>query len=143
MLKVVDLEDGELVEAATMAEIGSMKGPAARAGAVSAVGVVAGLATGTGGFGLARRVRQGVVLTDRRLIFVAADQRTGKFLHVASQGPRSGVSRGPVKTKIYLSYDLLDGETGEPIVKLSFPLPARATGQRIADALPERAEAMP
>ncbi|HEX2038304.1 MAG TPA: hypothetical protein VHF47_01085 [Acidimicrobiales bacterium] len=124
-----------------MAEIGSMRGPAAAAGAVSAAGMASALATGFGAFGLARRVRMGVVLTDRRLIFVAADQMTGKMLDVASEGPRSSVARGPVKSKIYLSYDLLDAKTGEPIVKLSYPVPARSIGQQIADALPERVQA--
>lgn len=142
-MKAVDLEDGESVEVATIAEIGSMKGPAALTGATAAVGMAATLATGFGAYGLARRVRMGVVLTDRRLVFVAADQTTGRMRGIASEGPRSAVARGPVRSKIYLSYDLLDRESGAPIVKLSFPLPAKSLGQQIADALPERPDATP
>ncbi len=143
IFSVVDLQDGESVEAATVAEIGSIKGSTLRAGAVSAAGAAAALATGTGVIGLGRRVRMGFVLTNRRIIFTAADQTTGKRLHTASETPRSSVARSPVRTKIYLSYDLLDRETGDPIVKVSFPLPAKAVGQQIADALPERVEAGP
>lgn len=139
IVKAVDLETGESVEVATIAEIGSMKGPAAHTGAGAAVGMAASLATGFLTIGLARRVRMGVVLTDRRIIFVAVDQTTGKMRGIASEGPRSGIARGPVQSKIYLSYDLLDRGTGEPIVKLSFPLPAKSLGQQIADGLPELA----
>jgi len=139
ILKVVELEDGEAVEVATIAEIGSMKRPAARAGAVTAAGFASMLASGSGVIGLARRVRMGVVLTDRRLIFVTADQTTGRILQTASDAPRSTLARGPIQSRIYLSYDLLDRESGEPILKLSFPLPAKTLGQQIGDALPERA----
>lgn len=137
MLKVVDLEDGEMVEAATVAEIGSMKGPATEMGATAVVGIAAAVATGFGGYSLARRARMGVVLTDRRLLFVDANQTTGKFLNVAAEWPRAAVARGSVKSKIYLSYELFDREKAEPFVKLSFPLPAKSIGQEIADALPE------
>jgi hypothetical protein len=142
ILKVVDLEEGEIVEVATVAEIGSMKGPAKKAAIVSAVGFVASLATGRGSFGLARRVRMGVVLTDRRLLFVEM-HRTGKYLRTASEVPRATLARGPVQSRMYLFYDLFDRDSGEPIVKLSFPIPAKPTGQQIADALPERPPAEP
>ena len=132
-----ELMPGETIEFTTVAELGSFKPVAGGWAAGAAVGVATAVATGIGIIPLIRRRRYGVMLTNRRLLFIEANQRTGRFLRVAGALPLEQIRRSPAGQRVYLSYSLLERATGQGLYKLSFPLPNRRAGLLIAAAIPE------
>jgi hypothetical protein len=76
-----------------------------------------------------------VVLTNRRLLFLDANDITGRPLEklvgaISRDGLRAQRQRG----FLWLKYDLIDS-TGTAVVRLSFPVPNRKAGHQIAEAL--------
>lgn len=132
-----ELLPGEAIEISTVAELGSFKPVAGTSAAGIAAGVAMSAAIGIGVAPLVRRRRYGVMLTNRRLLFVEANQSTGRFLRMAGSLPREQLARSAVGKRVYLFYDIVERGTGQRLYKLSFPLPARRVGLQIAAALPE------
>jgi hypothetical protein len=132
-----ELLPGEAIEISTVAELGSFKPVAGTSAAGIAAGVAMSAATGIGLVPLVRRRRYGVMLTNRRLLFIEANQSTGRFRRLAGSLPREQLGRSAVGKRVYLFYDIVERGTGRRLYKLSFPLPARRVGLQIAAALPE------
>lgn len=128
-----EMQPGETIELATVAEVGSL----APVAAATAVRVARGAAAGAGVVPMVRRRRYGVMLTNRRLLFIEANQRTGRFVQVARSLPREKLVRSAVVKRVYVSYSVLEAGTGRKLCKLSFPVPARRDGLQIAAAFAE------
>ena len=139
MAAVVDGEllPGETIEITTVAELGSIKPVVGTSAAGVAAGVAMAAATGIGVGVVAHRRRYGVMLTNRRLLFIEANQGTGRFLRLAGSLPRDQLGRSAVGKRLYLFYDIVERGTGRRLYKLSFPLPNRRAALQIAAALPE------
>ena len=132
VLDAVTLEDGETVEVVSVAEVGTLRPSPADVGKTVAMGI-ANLALGRGMLVVVARTRCGLVLTDRRLLLVEAS-KAGKMLGVMADVPREGLRRSEVTTRTYLWFDVADARS-ETAIRLSFPLPNRAEGRRVAAAL--------
>jgi hypothetical protein len=124
------LEPGEVIEVATVAAVGkvSVKRQIATA-AITAI-LTAGTVTA-----VAYSKKRPTVLTNRRLLFLDANELTGRPQEklvgtIGREGLRAQRQRG----LLWLKYDLIDN-TGAAVVRLSFPVPARKAGNQIAQAL--------
>lgn len=124
------LESGETLEVATVAAVGkvSLKRQIATA-AVTAV-LSAGMASVVT---YARKLP--VVLTNRRLLFLDANEITGRPQEkLVGSVPREGLRAQRQRAVLWLVYNLIDN-TGAPVLRLSFPLPNRSAGHKIAESL--------
>lgn len=124
------LPPGEVAEVVTVTQLGSPSQDLRR----TAAGVVFGAATGT--VVASRGHRYGLILTNRRLLFVDAKQGSGKFIPgIKYEFPRSDVRATSRPTgRLMKGFDVVSSES-EPIVRLNFPIPAREDGETIASAL--------
>src|SRR5437764_15450044 len=76
-----------------------------------------------------------IVLTNRRLLFLDANEITGRPLEkLVGVLNREGLRAQRQRALLWLKYDVIDS-TGAPIVRLSFPVPNRSAGHRIAASL--------
>ena len=124
------LEPGEVIEVATVAAVGKVS--ARRQ--IATVAVAAILSAGTVTV-VAYSPKRPVVLTNRRLLFLDANEITGRPLEkLVGTLNREGLRAQRQRALLWLKYDLIDG-TGAPVVRLSFPLPDRSAGHQIATAL--------
>ena len=124
------LEPGEVIEVATVAAVGKVS--ARRQ--IATVAVAAILSAGTVTV-VAYSPKRPVVLTNRRLLFLDANEITGRPLEkLVGTLNREGLRAQRQRALLWLKYDLIDG-TGAPVVRLSFPLPNRSAGHQIATAL--------
>lgn len=124
------LEPGEVIEVATVAAVGKVS--ARRQFATVAVAAILSAGTVTV---VAYSPKRPVVLTNRRLLFLDANEITGRPLEkLVGTLNREGLRAQRQRALLWLKYDLIDG-TGAPVVRLSFPLPDRSAGHQIATAL--------
>ena len=124
------LGPGEVIEIATVAAVDKVS--ARRQIATVAVAAILSAGTVTA---VAYSPKRPVVLTKRRLLFLDANEITGRPLEklvgaLSREGLRAQRQRG----LLWLKYDLIDS-TGAPVVRLSFPVPNRSAGHQIAAAL--------
>ena len=129
------LEEGETIEVATVAAIGkeTVTRQAARSAAVALAVAVVTAGTLTSVFTPGRKLP--VVLTNRRLLLLDADQLFG-FIKKKVLGAiaREGLSARQLHSPLWRAYELVDN-TGAGVLRLSFSLPNRKAGDQIADAL--------
>lgn len=124
------LEPGESIEVATVAAVGkvSVKRQIATA-AITAI-LTAGTVTA-----VAYSKKRPTVLTNRRLLFLDANEMTGRPKEkLVGEISRDGLRAQRQRGLLWLKYDLIDS-TGSAVVRLSFPVPARKAGNQIAQAL--------
>jgi hypothetical protein len=77
--------------------------------------------------------RYGVVLTNQRLIFVATSSLNAKMLGIAAEYPRRSMRVLTPPKGVYRAFDIV-GPNGTK-TRLSFPVPNRLEGEKIATAL--------
>ena len=124
------LEPGEVIEVVTVAAVGKVS--ARRQIATVAVAAILSAGTVTA---VAYSPKRPVVLTDRRLLFLDANELTGRPLEkLVGALPREGLRAQRQRGLLWLKYDLIDN-TGAPVVRLSFPVPNRSAGHQMAAAL--------
>jgi hypothetical protein len=124
------LEPGEVIEVATVAAVGKVS--ARRQ--IATVAVTAILSAGTV-TAVAYSPKRPVVLTNQRLLFLDANEITGRPLEkLVGALTREGLRAQRQRGLLWLKYDLIDS-TGAPVVRLSFPVPNRSAGHQIAAAL--------
>ena len=124
------LEPGEVIEVVTVAGIGKVS-PRRQ---IATVAVAAILSAGTV-TAVAYSPKRPVVLTNRRLLFLDANEITGRPLEkLVGALPREGLRAQRQRGLLWLKYDLIDN-TGAPVVRLSFPVPNRSAGHQMAAAL--------
>ena len=124
------LEPGEVIEVVTVAAIGKVS-PRRQ---IATVAVAAILSAGTV-TAVAYSPKRPVVLTNRRLLFLDANEITGRPLEkLVGALPREGLRAQRQRGLLWLKYDLIDN-TGAPVVRLSFPVPNRSAGHQMAAAL--------
>ena len=124
------LEPGEVIEVATVAAVGKVS--ARRQIATVAVAAILSAGTVTA---VAYSPKRPVVLTDRRLLFLDANEITGRPLEkLVGALPREGLRAQRQRGLLWLKYDLIDN-AGAPVVRLSFPVPNRSAGHQMAAAL--------
>lgn len=124
------LEPGEVIEVATVAAVGKVSAKRQ----IATVAVTAILSAGTV-TAVAYAPKRPIVLTNRRLLFLDANEITGRPQEklvgaIAREGLRAQRQRGILWRK----YDLIDNR-GAAVLRLSYPLPNRKAGDQIADAL--------
>ncbi|MFI7606050.1 hypothetical protein ACIBTV_13085 [Micromonospora sp. NPDC049366] len=124
------LQEGERVEVASVAIVGSVSTSDQVAMGVATAVLSGGLFTA---FSVA--VKQYVLLTDRRLLFFAMNQVTGRpTRNVLGEVPRSILRASDVRGRLTRVVVLTaDGEAAD--LKLRFPLPARRDAEALAAAL--------
>ena len=124
------LEPGEVIEVATVAAVGKVS----TRRQIATVAVTAILSAGTV-TAVTYSPKRPVVLTNRRLLFLDANEITGRPLEkLVGVLNREGLRAQRQRALLWLKYDLIDS-TGAPVVRLSFPLPNRSAGHQIAAAL--------
>jgi hypothetical protein len=76
-----------------------------------------------------------MVLTNRRLLFLDANELTGRPQEkLVGELSREGLRAQRQRALLWLKYDLIDN-SGSPVVRLSFPVPNRKAGHQTAAAL--------
>jgi hypothetical protein len=124
------LEPGEAIEVATVAAVGKVS--TRRQIATVAVTTILSAGTVTA---VSYSPKRPVVLTDRRLLFLDANEITGRPLEkLVGALHREGLRAQRQRALLWLKYDLIDS-AGAPVVRLSFPVPNRSAGHQIATAL--------
>ena len=124
------LEPGETIETATVAAVGQVSLKRQIATAAITAALTAGMASA-----VPYAKKRPVALTNRRLLFLEANNLTGSPLSkLAGAVPREGLRAQRQRTLVWLAYNLIDN-TGAPVLRLSFPLPNRKAGQQIAESL--------
>ena len=124
------LEPGEVIETATVAAVGKVS--ARRQIATVAVTTILSAGTVTA---VTYSPKRPVVLTNRRLLFLDANEITGRPLEkLVGVLNREGLRAQRQQALLWLKYDLIDS-SGAPVVRLSFPLPNRSAGHQIAAGL--------
>lgn len=128
------LQPGETIEVATVAAVGKV--PLKQQVATAAVtAAVTGLLTG----GVATAVfyvnKRPIVLTNRRLLILDANDFTGRPLtKLVGAVSREGLRAQHQRSLLWLTYNLIDN-SGRPVLRLRFPVPNRKAGHRIAESL--------
>jgi hypothetical protein len=125
------LEPGEVFEEGTVAAVGNVS--TARKVATAAIAAIATAGMLTVHVSAKRRP---IALTNRRLLFldtagVINEKPTDKLVWAAPRGELRAARKSAL---LYRVYELTDRD-GNPLLRLSFPLPNRAAGDRIAAAL--------
>ncbi len=124
------LEPGEVIEVATVAAVGKVSAKRQIATAAITAIVTAGTVTA-----VAYAPKRPMVLTNRRLLFLDANELTGRPQEkLVGELNREGLRAQRQGALLWLKYDLIDNN-GAPVVRLSFPVPARKAGNQIAGAL--------
>lgn len=124
------LEPGEVIEVATVAAVGQVS--IKRQVATAAVTAILTLGTVTA---VAYSKKRPIALTNRRLLFLDANDLTGRPVSkLVGALNREGLRAQRQRALVWRKYDLIDS-TGTAVVRISFPLPARQTGDQIAQAL--------
>ena len=124
------LEPGEAIEVATVAAVGKVSAKRQ----IATVAITAILTAGTV-TAVTYSPKRPVVLTNRRLLFLDANEVTGRPLEkLVGALPREGLRAQRQQGLLWLKYDLID-DTGAPVVRLSFPVPNRKAGHEMAAAL--------
>jgi len=124
------LEPGEVIEVATVAAVGKVS----TRRQIATVAVTAILSAGTV-TAVTYSPKRPVVLTNRRLLFLDANEITGRPLEkLVGVLNREGLRAQRQRALLWLKYDLIDS-TGAPVVRLSFPVPNLSAGHQIAAAL--------
>ena len=136
------LEPGETTAIAVMAEVGqvSMKRQVATAAAVTAL--TAGLFTA-----FVHPARRALVLTDRRLLILSVDTLTDRpkselVAGLPREALRATARKSPLNAAFGRSiYELTDSQGSGGVLRLTYRLPSRKLGARLAAALNEPATA--
>jgi hypothetical protein len=124
------LEPGEVIEVATVAAVGKVSAKRQIATAAITAIVTAGTVTA-----VAYAPKRPMVLTNRRLLFLDANDLTGRPQEkLVGELNREGLRAQRQRALLWLKYDLIDN-SGAAVVRLSFPVPARKAGNQIASAL--------
>ena len=124
------LQPGEVIEVATVAAVGKVSAKRQIATAAITAIVTAGTVTA-----VAYAPKRPMVLTNRRLLFLDANQLTGRPQEkLVGELNREGLRAQRQRALLWLKYDLIDN-SGAAVVRLSFPVPARKAGGQIAAAL--------
>lgn len=127
------MQDGEVVEVATIVIVGSILSASGQLGLVGAA--VAAAADRSGSEDLVRG-KQYLLLTDRRLIFFAMNQVTGRpAAKINAERIRAGLTAGPAKRGLMLTTVNIAVAGADRGMRLRFPLPARADAFTLAEAL--------
>lgn len=124
------LQPGESIEVATVAAVGKVSAKRQIATAAITAIVTAGTVTA-----VAYAPKRPMVLTNRRLLFLDANELTGRPQEkLVGELNREGLRAQRQRALLWLKYDLIDN-SGAAVVRLSFPVPARKAGNQIAGAL--------
>ena len=127
------MQEDEVVEVATVVIVGSVLGASGQFGLLGAVVTAAAdrsvsteLVPG----------KQYLLLTNRRLIFFAMNQATGRpVAKVNAERGRAGLMAGPPKRGLMVTTVDVAVAGAEKGIRLRFPLPARADALAIAESL--------
>jgi hypothetical protein len=124
------LEQGETIEVATVAGVGTVSAKRQIATAAVTAVLSAGMVTA-----VTYAKKRPMVLTNRRLLFLEANELTGRPLEkLVAAVPREGLRARRGRALLWLVYDLID-TAGGGVLRLSFPLPNRKAGHQIAQSL--------
>jgi hypothetical protein len=124
------LQPGEVIEVATVAAVGKVSAKRQIATAAITAIVTAGTVTA-----VAYAPKRPMVLTNRRLLFLDANELTGRPQEkLVGELNREGLRAQRQRALLWLKYDLIDN-SGAPVIRLSFPVPNRKAGHQIAGAL--------
>jgi len=120
----------EVVEVATVAAVGKVSATKKIAVATFAALLTSGILQV-----YLSAPRRPVVLTNRRLLLLDANEITGRpKSKLVAALPREGLRAEQQHALLWRIYDLVDGR-GVGLLRLSFPLPNRRAGDQIAETL--------
>ena len=127
------MQDGEIAEVATVVIVGSLLGASGQLGLVGAAAAAAADRS------VSRELvpgKQYLLLTDRRLIFVAMNQATGRPVgQINAECPREVLTAGPAMRGLLLTTVDIAVAGADRSMRLRFPRPARADAFAIAESL--------